>query len=165
MKSTLFSALFCAGLLLGAPAFASDAPPPPPPGASADEDPGEAFMANFAEISEKIGLSPDQQTKIKDLFYKSGKTSIDLKATMAKTELDLRHSMSGEEIDDKVVLKALDAHLAAEAAFKRNRIQQLLDLRKIVSAEQWKQLDQMRRERREERREDGERGGRRGMLR
>ena len=158
MKSALFTAMFGLSLAFATPALASDAPPtpPPPPGAEGgpggDDDPGEAFMANFSEISQKLGLSTDQQSKIKDMFYKASRQTIDLKANVQKTELDLRQALSQDTIDDKAVMKALDAHLDADATFKRARIQELLDLHKIVTADQWKQLIEMRNQRRSERR-------------
>lgn len=147
--------LLLIALFVSPMALASE--PPPPPGGGMSEgggggggggsDPEMEFMANFSEISTELGLTEDQQTKIRDLFYNSQKEAIDLRATEQRTELDLRHAMSADTIDEKAVMKALDAHLAADGALKKNRVKLMIDLRKILSTEQWKKLDAMRSQR------------------
>ena len=102
-------------------ALASEpAPPPSPPsmggGEGGDSDPDMEFMSNFSEISVQLGLTEPQPTAIRDRFYTS----------------------------QKEVMKALDAHLAAEGAMKKNRVKLMIDLRKNLSTEQWKKLDAMR---------------------
>lgn len=139
------NALFLALHLLAAPlAFASGGPPSPPSAMAEQEDDDMGLMANFAAVSQELGLSEDQKTKIKDLFYASQKEAIDLRAQAQRAQLDLRHAMGQDTPDEKAVLKALDAHLAAEAAIKRNRVKLVLDLRKAVTVEQWRKLQAMR---------------------
>ena len=108
--------LLLLALFVSPMALASE--PPPPPGMSqgggggggGGGDPEMDFMANFSEISQQLGLTDDQQSKIRDLFYSSQKQAIDLRAAEERTELDLRHAMSADTIDEKAVMKALDAH-------------------------------------------------------
>ncbi len=138
---------FVAHLFLTPLAFAGGgAPPAPPQGPRAEQGEGDDmdFMSNFAEISAELGLSADQQTKIKDLFYVSRKEAIDLRATAERAELDLRHAMGSDSPDEKAVMKALDAALAAEASLKRNKVKLILDVRKVVTVEQWRQLLEIR---------------------
>lgn len=143
--------LFLAHLLVAPLAFAggSAAPPPPPSsgmggGGGGGEDAEMDLMANFSQVASDLGLDQGQQSKIRDLFYNSQKEAIDLRAAAQRTELDLRHHMGQDTPDEKAVMKALDAHLAAEAALKRNRVQLMLDVRDVLSVEQWRELLELR---------------------
>ena len=122
--------------------------PPQPPSAMGDQDDDMEFMANFSQISTEIGLSADQQAKIKELFYSSQKDAIDLQAQAQRAQLELKHAMDADTPDEKAVMKALDAHIAADGALQRNRVKLLLEVRKVVTTEQWDKLKELRASRR-----------------
>lgn len=132
-------------LALSPVALAGGGGPPSSPSAMGDQaDDDMEFMNNFSQIATEIGLSTDQQAKIKELFYNSQKDAIDLQAQAQRAQLDLRHAMDADTPDEKVVMKALDAHIAADGALQRNRVKLLLEVRKVVTTEQWDKLKELR---------------------
>lgn len=140
-----------AALLSAAPAFAE---PPPPPG---DDDPTDIAMSEFDDVADALKLTPDQRTKVRQLVYDANQARVDIRARSAKAQMELRHLLAADTLDEKAALKAVDTLNAAEADLRRSRVQLVIQLRKVVTAEQWKQLLQLRRERMRERRD--ERGG------
>ncbi len=140
--------------LLALPVLAN-VPPPPHAAADfgADDEAEDAFASHFDEIASEIGLNADQQAKLRSAFYESHVARIDAKAKKEKAELELKTLLSADVIDEKAVGRALEMALGADGELKRNRVQLLLTTRKIVTLDQWHQLEAMRAGRRGERRE------------
>lgn len=143
-------------MLWAAPALAFE-PPVPPPG---PPDEAELGMGEFEGVADKLGLDATQKEKVRQIVFESNQARIDLQARSQKAEAELKHLLSAQTLDEKAVLKSLDALNAAEGELRKNRVQLALNLRKVVSAEQWSQLQDLRRERMRERM--GEHGGRGG---
>lgn len=160
---------------------ASAAPPPPPappaPPASVyddgpdedgladdrdmeDDDDGDPMDGDFDTIAEEIGATPEQRKKIEDAFYAAHQERIDLKAKKAKSGLELKRLLHAATLDEKAVGKATDALVSAESELRRNQIELMVQLRKVLTAEQWAELEKLRREgKRGERRGGGHGGG------
>lgn len=140
MRSFLFAPLLALGLALAAPAHAGD-------------------DARFEEIAAEVGLSAAQKTTVSDILYKSRQARIDIKARLERAELDLRHALTAPTLDEKAVRTALDAVSAATAELQRNRVEQIVAIRKALSPEQREKLKAVWHEERDED-EDEERGRR-----
>ena len=120
----------------------------------------------FDAVADRLKLSPELRTKVQDAVYKSSGAALEIKARIDRAELDLKHLMGQASFEDKAVLKAVDALNGAEAELRKNRVQLMLDVRKLLTPDQWKELLRARAEQRERRRdrEDGP-GGMGGMGR
>lgn len=140
MRTFLLSTLLlCVSPVFVEPAFAGD---------DALGAAQEMSVADFETAAERLGLSAAQRTQVADLVYASQAAKVDLNAKVEKAELELRHLMVAESLDEKAILKAVDALNAAEGDLRKNKVQLMLSLRKALTADQWKQLVEMRRERR-----------------
>ncbi|MFZ5477910.1 MAG: Spy/CpxP family protein refolding chaperone [Myxococcota bacterium] len=109
---------------------------------------------DFVAVAERLQLTEAQRDKVSDIVFASRSEKITLKSRAELAQLELKKQLAEETLDDKAVLKAVDAVNAAEGALRRNKVQLLLDLRKELTAEQWAQLAALRKERARERREE-----------
>jgi Spy/CpxP family protein refolding chaperone len=118
----------------------------------------------FDAVADRLKLSPELRTKVQDSVYKSSSAALEIKARIDRAELDLKHLMAQKSFDEKAVMKAVDALNAAEADLRKNRMQLMLDVRKLLTPEQWAELVRARAEQRERRhdRNGGPRGGKGG---
>ncbi len=112
----------------------------------------------FEAIADRLKLSPELRTKVQDAVYKSSGAALEIKARIDRAELDLKHLMAQPAFDEKAVLKAVDALNGAEAELRKNRVQLMLDVRKLLTPDQWKELLRARAEQREHRRDRGDDG-------
>lgn len=120
MRSLLLRSVLAFGLLFSAPvALAGD---------------------GFAELAEELQLTPAQRTQITELLYQSRSARIEIKARADKAKLELKHAITADVVDEKVVQKALDAFNAAQADLARNRVNQILAIRKQLNPDQWTKL-------------------------
>lgn len=143
-------ALLCS-LWFATPTFAAD---PVSGDDAAMEAAGDDLGHDYAAIAEKLGLSADQKTKVQNLVYTHKKAAIDAKAKLAKARLDLRQALVADSLDEKAVDKALTAVGDATAELQREKVHLVVDIRKQLTADQWKALVQLRGESRRERRRE-----------
>lgn len=144
-------AALLAALLASAPALAFEPPGPPPGG---EDDPTDIAMGDFEDVADNLKLTAEQRTKVRQLVYDANQARVDIRARSSKAQMELRHLLSADTLDEKAALKAVDNLNAAEADLRKSRVQLVIQLRKVVTAEQWQQLLQMRRDRMRERREE-----------
>jgi Spy/CpxP family protein refolding chaperone len=148
-------------LLFAAPSLAAPAPPPPPeppamvafddePPPPPDED--EAEAAGFFAMADQLGLTEDQRAKVRDVFYANHTERIDIGARKKKSLLDVKRALAAEKFDEKVVTRSAEALAGAEGDLVRNRLKLAIELRKLLTAEQWSKLEEARESRRGERR-------------
>ena len=135
MRSLFLAPLLALGLALATPAHAGD-------------------DARFEEIATEVGLSAAQKSAVADILYKSRQARIDIKARLDRAELDLRHALTAPTLDEKAVRTALDAVSAATAELQRNRVEQIVAIRKQLSPEQWEKLKTVWHEERDEDEDD-----------
>jgi Spy/CpxP family protein refolding chaperone len=113
------------------------------------EDAAKALTSNsFDDVAAELALSDTQRTQVSDAIYASNSARVDLDARAQKARLQVRHLLAADPIDEKAVLKAVDALSAAEAEVRKNRVQLLLDIRETLTPEQWRKLLELRKERR-----------------
>lgn len=107
----------------------------------------------FDAIADRLKLTPELRAKVQDAVYTSSGAALEVKARIDRAELDLKHLMSQPVLDEKAVLKAVDALNSSEAELRKNRVQLVLDVRKLLTPDQWKELLRARAEQRERRRD------------
>jgi Spy/CpxP family protein refolding chaperone len=188
MKSSAIHCVATAALTLGGlplmaqPKAPNDAPPPPAPmqGPGMEDGPmaphrppmEHAFRMgprgrwwDNADIAQKLGLSPDQQKKMDDIFQQSRLKLIDEHAAVEKQETILEPLLSAEQPDEARILAQIDKVAQSRAELEKANARMLLGLRGVLTTAQWKTLQTLRPEGREHviiRRDDmrGRRGGR-----
>ena len=134
------------------------AEPPPPP--SDDGGPGPAseddrMMRHWSEIADKLALDDKQRDSVEKLYFDNRSARIDIGAREEKARLELERLMRDPASDEKSIMKAFDAQVAAENELRKNRLSLHLGLRKVLKPEQWEELISMREQRR-----GGRQGGR-----
>ena len=104
-------------------------------------------------IVRELGLSAEQQGKLDQIFAKNRREFIDLKAEVEKKQLDVEELMTRKESDPKKVTAAVDVLEESRAKLRKGFSLMVLDMRSVLTAEQWKKVVERRDEWRQERRE------------
>ena len=109
-------------------------------------------------VVQKIGLTEEQQGAISDLVYEHAMRMIDLNAGLKKAEFELADLVDRDEFDSDAIRKSFASFQAAKDRLEYERFEMLLAVRAELTAEQWKQLLEIRRylERMRENRRPGE---------
>jgi Spy/CpxP family protein refolding chaperone len=103
-------------------------------------------------VAKQIGLSDEQSKRIEEIFVRSRPQLIDLKADLEKKQFDLQQSMENNAARADIERK-LETVEDARKQLQKTRVLMLLDMKSVLSAEQWERLKQMREQARERRRE------------
>jgi Spy/CpxP family protein refolding chaperone len=114
---------------------------PPPPGMHGPREFG-AWWKN-SDVVSKLNLTDQQVKQLEDTFYQHKVKLIDEKAEMEKADLTLRNLMDADNPDQNQVMSAVDQVLAARGKVERETAMMMLDFRKALSVQQWKQLREM----------------------
>jgi Spy/CpxP family protein refolding chaperone len=115
--------------------------------------PAFAGEARLKAMAEAVGLSAEQQEKVEAILYDHASERIDAKARVEKARLDLHHIMTQPTIDEKAAYKALEELQKAQNELGKDKLEQLIELRRVMTAEQWAKAVELREEHKEERRE------------
>jgi len=109
-------------------------------------------------VVQRIGLTEAQQKTISDLVYEHAMRMIDLNAGLKKAEFELGDLVDRDEFDAEAIRKSFASFQAAKDRLEYERFEMLLAVRAELTAEQWKQLLEIRRyiERNRENRRPGE---------
>ncbi|HKC25753.1 MAG TPA: periplasmic heavy metal sensor [Thermoanaerobaculia bacterium] len=113
-------------------------------------------------VVEALHLTPEQQERLEAIFGKNRRSFIDLKADVERRQVDLEELMARKDSEPKKVSSAVDALEQAKLRLRKAHAMMVLDMREILTADQWRALlDRVEdaRQMREERRLN-----RRGML-
>lgn len=113
-------------------------------------------------VVEFLKLSPDQQERLEDVFSKNRRTFVDLKADVERRMIDVEELMSRKDSDAKKVAAAVDGLEQARGRLGRAHTMMIVEMRGILTNEQWQRILDRRDEWRGER--DGERRMRRRLL-
>jgi Spy/CpxP family protein refolding chaperone len=120
---------------------------PPPPGKSRHIRVMTREMGKWWENQEtvqKLQLSENQVAQLNQVFYDHKLKLIDYGATMAKEDLKLQNLLDADQPNESQVSGQVDQVLAARGKLEREYTMMNLDLRKVISVEQWKQLKTIR---------------------
>ena len=99
------------------------------------------------EISKKLQLSDGQIAQLDQIFYDHRVRLIDHGAEMEKQDLKLQSLLDADQPDEGQIGSQVDLVLAARGKLEREYTFMNLDLRKVLSLDQWRQLKSIRGER------------------
>ena len=105
---------------------------------------------------EQLKLKPEQQGRIEEIFSKNRRPFIDLKADVDRRSVDLEELLSKKESDPARIAAATDALEQAKGRLGKARTMMIVEMKGVLSDEQWRKIldlrDEWRRQRLEERR-------------
>ena len=91
---------------------------------------------------ERLGLTADQQKKMDDVFQQSRVRLIDLTAAVDKEEALLEPLMAADQPDQSKIGAEIDRLANARAELEKANAHMLLNLRMVLTADQWRKLQQ-----------------------
>ena len=97
-------------------------------------------------LVERIGLTDVQKDAIRNLIYEHAHRMIDLNANVKRSELELANLVASADFEDSAARTAFDGLVAARATLEKERFEMLLAVRGVLTAEQWVQIQEIRRE-------------------
>jgi Spy/CpxP family protein refolding chaperone len=92
------------------------------------------------DISQKLGLSTDQQKKMDDIFQQSRLKLIDEHAAVEKEETILEPLLAADQPDESRILAQIDKVAQSRAELEKANARMLLGLRGVLTPAQWKTL-------------------------
>ncbi|HEX7581370.1 MAG TPA: periplasmic heavy metal sensor [Thermoanaerobaculia bacterium] len=106
-------------------------------------------------VVERLKLKPDQQERLDEIFGKNRRSFIDLKADVDRRAVDLEELLMKKESDPARISAATDALEQARARLGKTRTMMIVEMKGVLSGDQWQRIlelrDEWRRERFEER--------------
>ena len=92
------------------------------------------------ELAQKLGITTDQQKKMDDILQQHRLRLVDLHATLDKEELILEPLVSADQPDETRILAQIDKVAQARADLEKANARMLLDIRRVLTQEQWQKL-------------------------
>ena len=114
--------------------------PPPPPRSHGPLDGPSGKWWDRPEIVSRLGITPDQQKKLEDIFQQNRSRLMDLHAALEKEEAAMDEYMKGPQLDDSKILPAVDRIALARAELEKADARLLLAMRHVLTPEQWHKL-------------------------
>ena len=99
-----------------------------------------------SEVAKKLQLTDDQISRLNQTFYNHRLKLIDYGAEMEKSDLKLQTLLDADAPNEDQVSTQVDQVLGARGKLEREYTMMNLDLRKVLSLDQWKQLKAIREE-------------------
>ena len=99
------------------------------------------------ETAKKLQLNDGQISQLDQIFYEHRLKLIDYGAAMEKEDLKLQNLLDADVPDEGQVSSQVDQVLSARGKLEREYTMMSLDLRKVLSLDQWRQLKTIREER------------------
>jgi Spy/CpxP family protein refolding chaperone len=93
----------------------------------------------------RIGLTEEQQEHIRDVVFTHARRMIDLKADVDKAGLDLASSVDQEVFDPAPVRAAYAVFQTARQKLENERFEMLLEVRQVLTYEQWQKIEEIKR--------------------
>lgn len=106
-------------------------------------------------LVQDLGLTPEQRTALAEASRTHVRNLADLRAEVTKAQVDLQEAAEREPFSAGDVRKAFSVLQAARARLELERFELVISVREILSAEQWRKLQGLVRDRRERLREEG----------
>jgi Spy/CpxP family protein refolding chaperone len=130
--------------------------PPPPPDRPHMERGNRVFIQNTvgrgpigkwwqnSETAKKLQLSDNQIAQLDQIFFEHKMKLIDYGADMEKQDLKLQNLLDADVPDEGQINAQVDQTLGARGKLEREYTTMNLDLRRVLSPEQWRQLKAIR---------------------
>ena len=95
------------------------------------------------DMVQKLAINSDQVKKIEDIFRKQQRLKlVDLDATLKKEEITLEPLMSADSPDEAKTLAQIDKVAQARAELEKANARFLFAIRRVLTPEQWKKLQE-----------------------
>jgi Spy/CpxP family protein refolding chaperone len=105
----------------------------------AGAQPGSGAMKK--RVLREIGLNEGQIQKVMELTYAADRAKVDIHASVEKARMDLQQMMAADQPDRNKVFPQIEAIGKLEVELHKNRIGLMLEIRKLVTPEQWEKLE------------------------
>jgi Spy/CpxP family protein refolding chaperone len=92
------------------------------------------------EVITAIGLTPDQQKKIEDLFIRSRVQLIVLHSTLEQEQVLLEPVLDANPVDQNAAMAAIDKIANSRADLEKANAKMLLSIRGVLTPDQWTKL-------------------------
>jgi Spy/CpxP family protein refolding chaperone len=103
-------------------------------------------LSQGSELAKKIGLSEEQQSKLRDGMFDIKTREADLRADLEKASLAQAKLMTEKTVDEKVLMAAVEKTGAVRTEMAKLRIKGLLLLKQTLTPEQMGKAQQVLRE-------------------
>ena len=100
-------------------------------------------------VVKDLNLSKEQLQKVQTTVHDSRGKLIDLHAAVQKAELDVEDAFNADNFDTKRATEAVERLAAARAETGKALAQLSINLRAVLTADQWRELEKRRRGRME----------------
>jgi periplasmic protein CpxP/Spy len=100
-----------------------------------------------SELAQKLNLTDQQKQQLEKTFLDYRLKLVDLHADVEREELKLQPLMDADQLNEAQISSQLDTLLAARMKLEKTNAMMYVSMRKVLTAEQWKQLRSMRGER------------------
>lgn len=97
-------------------------------------------------LAQKVGLSDAQKQQMDQIFEKHRPQLKELNDTLKKDEAALHPLLSADKLDEHRVLHQIDTIAQARANLEKANARMLFGLRKVLTPDQWKKLQELARE-------------------
>jgi Spy/CpxP family protein refolding chaperone len=102
-------------------------------------------------IVETLQLSAEQQQRLDEVFSKSRRAFVDLKADVDRRTIDLEDLLAAKSVEPKKIAAASEALEQARGRLGKARTMMVVEIRGVLTEDQWQQIvdrrDQWRAER------------------
>ncbi len=110
----------------------------------------------------KLNLTEKQIESINEISSDEKKGHIRIRSELEILQVDMDDAMEAKELDSGEVSKLIDKYASLKAKMYKGRMKSLLEIRKVLTQEQYLKLKEMRPERGGRRGKKGKKGGRGG---
>ena len=124
------------GLLLSLAAFVALAGGVRPLAAQMPEIPGGKWWKR-PRVIETLHLTTDQQTRMEEIFSKNRRAFIDLKADVERHQLDVEELIAKKDSDPQKISAAIDSLDQSRLRLGKARTMTIIEMKGILTAEQW----------------------------
>ena len=100
-----------------------------------------------SDIAKEIGLSEQQVTQIEQTFFDHRLKLIDLQADVQRNEARLQPLVESDQLDEAKISAQMDQLLAARSRLEKANMMMMISIRKVLSVDQWKKLEEIREDR------------------
>ena len=141
--------LLLAALFLPLTMFAQGPPPGSPGPRGMEPHPGRdghGMMGKWwknSALAQKLQLSDQQTQQLDKVFFDHRMKLIDFQADLEKQDLKLQSLLDEDSPNESQVGTQVDQELAAKSKLEREFTMMNLDLRKVLTVDQWRQLKEM----------------------
>lgn len=97
-------------------------------------------------LAQKVGISEAQKQQMDEIFEKHRPQLKELNDTLKKDEAALHPMLSADKLDEHKVLHQIDTIAQARANLEKANARMLFGLRKVLTPDQWKKLQELARE-------------------